>query len=187
MIGNSLLTQVIIAGIAIGIIITYIQPELKNIQLRQDEIAQTRSELEKITSVNKKLDELYARVNAIPQSDRAALFIYLPEYINEVQVLKDLSAMANDLQVSLSTIQYVGKAEAAEGVLEAGEVEKPYAHSFRLGFMGSYQQMKDMLTYFERNNYPLVVEAMTAQPTDGGLLDVTFDIVTYSHKIKETE
>jgi hypothetical protein len=189
MIGNSLLSQVLIAGIAVGIVITFIQPKLGDIRTRQDEIAQTRSELEKITEANAKLSELYSRVNAIPQRDKAALFTYLPDYIDEVQVLKDLSAMSEDIRVSLTEIQYVGSSESSIALVEeeAGPTEKPFAHSFNLGFTGSYEQTKDMLTVLERNNYPLVVKVMNAEPTDGGLLNVTMELVTYSHKFKEIE
>ncbi len=180
MIGNSLLTQVIVAAVAIGIVVTYIQPKFGEIKQRQDEIAQTQEELERVTAVNNQLKNLYDRVNGISQQDKAALLIYLPDQIDEVQILKDLTAMARDAGVDLRDVRYQGDG-AANGVAE--DYRSP--HSFALSFESSYEDMKKILSNLERNNYPLVIEQMSVRPTEGGFLSVDIGLMTYS--LNETE
>jgi hypothetical protein len=182
MIGNSLLTQVLVAGVAIGIIITFIQPTLKDIGVRQDEIEKTRKELANITAVNQRLAALYVQVNAIPQSDQAALFTFLPDQVDEVQVLKDLSIMTSEADVFVNNLNYDGGTEFVGG---ESSIEKPYAHSFSLNFLSSYEQMKNLLLRLEQNNYPLTVNSLSVSPNEGGLLDVSLTLHTYSHKNRE--
>jgi Tfp pilus assembly protein PilO len=179
MIGNSLLIQVIMAGIAIGIVITYIQPTLGEISLRQDEIAQTKEELEEINNVNDRLETLYTQLTAIQSSDKAALFTYLPDTVDEVQVLKDISRMAEDSGIVLNGLDYIGVDEA-EG--STGAFAQPFAHSFSASFVSTYEQMKNFLLRLEQNNYPLNIKALTSSPNEGGLIDVSLALVTYSHK-----
>lgn len=179
MIGNSLLTQVLIAGVAIGIIITYIQPTLAEIGVRQDEIEKTRQELENITAVNQRLAALYAQVNAIPQSDQAALLTFLPDQVDEVQVLKDLSLMTSEVDVFVNSLTYDGPTEFLGG---DASIERPFAHSFSLSFLSSYEQMKNLLLRLEQNNYPLTVDSLNVSPNEGGLLSISLTLHAYSHK-----
>lgn len=183
MIGNSLLTQVVVAGIAIGIIFTYIQPALGEIKLRQDEIDQTKEEFKKVTDVNARLAELYAQINAIPQRDKGALITYLPDYVDEVRVLKDLSLIANDAKVKLIDVSYGGSASQVSAVDESEII----THTFSMNLESSYEGLKNTLSYLERNNYPIVVETMDVTPTEGGFLDVTLSLITYSTKEKDKE
>jgi Tfp pilus assembly protein PilO len=175
MFGNSLLTQVIVAGISIGIIFTYIQPKLGEIKSRQDEIAQTRDELQRVTEVNTRLEQLYDQLNSIPQSNKAALLTYLPDQVDEVQVLKDLSQITRDTEVMVRNLTYEGSSNQSGG---AGD--GPIPVSFNLTVETSYEGLKNLLSYLERNNYPLVVESLTVTPTEGGFLDVELALVTYS-------
>lgn len=178
MIGNSLLTQVIVAGIAIAIILTYIQPTIDEITNRQNEIAQTRSELEKVNLVNKKLDDLVVRNNAISQRDRQALNIYLPDKIDTVRVLKDISTMSGVAGIILSALSYTGQSNPQTGEDE----EAPSEHGFSVNGEGSYEQIKRLLALMEQNNYPLTIESLNITPTEGGTLTLSLELITYSHQ-----
>lgn len=183
MIGNSLITQIIVAGLAIGIIVTYIQPSITNIGLLQDKIAKTLEELENVNEVNNKLAALVSQAGAISPSDKQALSTYLPESFDEVKVMKDLEAITEEAGVILSTLDYSGEVPVivAEEVL--GEVTAlPVGHNFSLSITSSYQQMKYLLLLLERNNYPLDIQTLSISPTEGGLLDLSLDVRTYSYK-----
>jgi Tfp pilus assembly protein PilO len=181
MIGNSLLTQIIVAAIAIGIVITYIKPQLDEIKSRQDEISQTREEVKKVADVNARLAELYAQLSAIPQRDKAALTAYLPDMVDEVQVLKDISLMAEDAGVELQQVSF-----SSEQSLAAVEGEQGlHEWSFSLTMESSYEELKQILAYLERNHYPLVISSMNISPVLGGNLNTAMVINAYSLKGKE--
>lgn len=180
MFGNSLLTQVAAAGIAIGIIVMHIQPTLDEVKVLQDEILNTQEEKAKIEAVNDQLNKLYAEVNAMQAADKKALITYLPDTIDEVQVLKDLSLIARDSEVYVQAITYDGIKQSKAA--PATDEEKPFVHTFSINMSSTYEQVKEFLLRLEQNNYPLTVYTMSVKPAEGGILDVSFELQTYSHK-----
>ncbi len=180
MIGNSLLTQVGIAAVSIGIIMTYIQPAFGEIRDIQNNISQTQEELAKVTEVNNRLANLYNSVNSIPQRDKNALFVYLPDKTDEVLVMKDVTAIAKDAEISITNISYKGMIENHSKALN-DNIGQPFTHSFSVDFFSSYEQLKDFLQRLEQNNYPLVIDKMSVKPNESGQLTTNLTIITYSH------
>ena len=178
MIGNSLLSQVIVAGLAIGIIITYIQPTITQISSRQDEINQTREELEKINSVNERLDQLVAQTNNISQRDINALETYMPDELDNVQVLKDIYSITQLAGVVTESLVYSGEGPD----LTLDDPSAPFTHLFSISVDGSYERIKQMLVLMEQNNYPLDVKSLTITPNENGFIKAVLEVVTYSHK-----
>ena len=187
MVGNSLIIQIFTAGLAIGIVMTYIQPTLAKIRTHQDDIAKVEEESARISEVNQRLARLYAQVNEIPVSDKAALFTYLPDEVDDVQVLKDLFLMAEEADVLVGELAYGGPEQAMASADGTATELQPAGHIFNLSFQGSYEQFKRILTRLEQNNYPLVVKELDVSPTEGGLLDVDLALVTYAHTSAELE
>ncbi len=185
MIGNSLLTQVGMAAIAIGIVITYIQPTLGEISERQDEIVKTVEEKNNITTVNNKLASLYSQVSAISPSDKVSLYTYLPDQVDEVKVLKDLTSIAKDANLVVNSLTYTGNQEnvsSSRNNSTVGSLDKPNVSSFEISFLSSYEQIKDFLLRLEQNNYPLDISTLNISATEGGFLETNATIITYSHK-----
>lgn len=183
MIGNSLIIQIGMAGLAIGIIVTYIQPTFIEIKNRQDQLVQTKEELQKVNAVNQRLAQLYSSVNDIPQTDKIALSTYIPDEIDEIKVLKDLYIISDLAKVLVTNLRYTGlsnKSNLSNPNEEA--VPKPKAHAFNLAFTSSYEDFKQMLALLEKNNYALDIESVTVTPGNDGLLMVDLEIVTYSVK-----
>jgi hypothetical protein len=180
MIGNSLVTQGIVLALALAVVFTYIKPILSEIGTRQDEIAQTKTELETITSVNSRLAELVKAVEAIPQVDKTALYAYIPDTVDEVQVLKDLSSMAAIVGVAVRNLSYEGEGKINEAAEDAAV--KPIPHTFKISTAGSYEKLKQLLLFLEQNKYPLEVTTLVITPIEGGYLELELGIVTYSHK-----
>lgn len=181
MIGNSLLTQVVIAGIAIGIVITYIQPTMEKISSRQDEIAQTKSELERVNAVNARLNQLVEQTNAISQRDKLALTTYLPDQIDTVQVLKDISSMTQIAGLVTTALTYTGE-ETVRPSSQEDDAVAPLVHGFDLTVDGPYENIKQLLLLLEQNNYPLEVMDLNITPTEGGLLTVAIKLNTYTYQ-----
>ncbi len=183
---NSLLVQLLTIGIAIAVIVSYIQPKFAEIGVLQDEITKTQEEYNRISEVNARLAETYSQLNSIPQSYKTALLTYLPERVDEVRVMKELAEIARQAEVTLSDLSYESEesrpgsgASVPEG--ESGEVSdfilRP--HVFTVNFNSSYEGLKQFLTLIERNNYPLQVKEMNIKPTEEGLLGVQMSLETY--------
>lgn len=184
MIGNSLLTQVGIAGLAIGIIVTYIQPTFTEIKNRQDEIKQTKEELAKVTVVNQRLAQLYSSVNQIPQTDRLALTTYLPDELDEVKVLRDLSIIADQAQILVTSLKYskAGPVGGSSQTEATNSVPMPQVHSFDLSFTSSYEAFKEFLLLLEKNNYALDIAQAEVSQSESGQMSIVLEINTYSVK-----
>ena len=184
MIGNSLISQIGVAGIAIAIIITYIKPTITDIGVLQDQIDQTVKELDKVIEVKKKLEALTSQVEAISPKDKQALSNYLPEFFDEVIVLKDLEAITKLSGVNVKSLSYGGESAIIDTETEANEgaVKKPTGHTFALDISSSYEEMKYLLLLLERNKYPLDIQNLSLTPTDGGLLGTSLEVRTYSYK-----
>jgi len=179
--GNSLLLQVLTAGLAIGIVITYIQPTIGVIRTHQDDIAKIEAEANTINGTNQLLADLYKQVNDIAPRDKAALMTYLPDEVDDVRVLKDLNNMGEDTGVLMGELNY-GGIEPLVLSDDSANVSQPDGHLFNISFMSSYEQFKEMLGLLERNNYPFLVRSLNVTPTEGGLLSVKLVLVTYSYK-----
>ncbi len=184
MINNSILTQVVILGLAIGIVVTYIQPKWETIQELKASILQTAEELNNVKAVNEDLNRLYVDVNTINLTDKEALSTYVPEYIDEVKVLKDIYTILQLADVSITTLKYDGESQEKAKLSESLD-PKPAIHSFNFEFISSYEEMKLALSLFESNAYPLKIRTLGSSITEEGLLNVSIQVETYSRKSKE--
>jgi hypothetical protein len=124
---------------------------------------------------------LVERANSISQRDKTLLRTYLPDTIDEVLVLKHLSAIAAAVEVDLSELSYEGEERSDRRNSDTSTTDLPYAHTFSVGFVSTYESLKSFLTLLEQNNYPLDVYSASINPSEGGLLDVSLQLSTYSH------
>lgn len=188
---NSLFLQLVTIGVAIAIGLSYIKPTFAEIETMHGEIVRTQEELGRVKAVNAKLSEVHAKLTAVPQSHRIALFTYLPDTVDEIRVMKELAEIARRGEVEVTELAAVELNERAQASarrqpqtstpqdMPTGPVSDPSL--FNLSFIASYEQMKETLALMEKNNYPLKIKSMTAKPTEAGLLDVSLEIETYAY------
>ena len=185
MIFNSFVTQIAMAIVAVGILFTYVQPTFSKIGTIQESVEQYQAEQEKVASVNASLATLVQKVNNISSADMKALLTYLPDEVDQVKVSRDIFLMAEEADVYLRSVQYDGIYEQEVPVVTGELVPTlptgPTGHSFVLDFSGTYDQTKLLLSLLEQNNYPLEVHELSVAPVEGGLLETSLKVVTYSH------
>ncbi len=181
MVFNSLFFQLLLAGLAVAITITYVQPTFAKIGVIQDSIAQYQTEREKITEVNKKLADLVNKVNSISANDQRALLIYMPEVIDNVAVSRDIYNISSVAGVFMSDIKYSENATAnsANPVTEESKF-LPVKHIFSTNVTGTYDEIKSFLLLLEQNNYPLEVHNLIISSSEDDKLIAEIQIVTYS-------
>jgi hypothetical protein len=178
MIFNSLITQLVMLVLAIGIVITYVQPTFVNIGLTQSAIEQYKTESLKVDEVNLKLQSLISRVNNMSERDKKSLSTFMPDEIDHVVVSRDIYTMSLQSGAYLESVNYEGiKAEAT--LVEASS-RLPIKHAFNANISGTYDQVKNFLGLLEKNNYPLEVHEFNLSSTETGLIKLELTIITYS-------
>jgi Tfp pilus assembly protein PilO len=182
---NSLFFQIVMAGLAIGIVILYIQPAFVRIGTTQDAIDQYQTEIEKVSEVNNKLTELINQVNTISAADQRDLLIYMPNEVDNISVSRDIYNLASASNVTLVDVN--GTEERQKTTDNALESEKavaealPVPHSFSVSISGSYENIKSFLSKLEQSNYPLEVHDLEIAASALEELTAKMEIVTYSH------
>lgn len=188
MIPNGLFTQIAIVVISVGIVFTYVRPEFAAIGATQDEIAVYQTEREKISQVNTQLSTLVAKMDEVSTEDQRRLNAYIPDYIDEIAVPRDLQFIAEEAGVIFGGASYEGQEDFVSAELTDAElVYFPYAHAFSMNFQASYDQLKTTLRLFENNEYPLEVHDLTVTSVEGGFLEVQVGLITYSYLLDSDE
>jgi len=177
---SSFLTQVAMAILSAGILYLYVYPTFVNIGVLQDSITVYQKEREKVIVVNEKLADLTRKVDSITPANQAALLTYLPNVFDDVAVTRDILNIALTAEVFLRTIKY-NKTVSSGGVNKT-DTPEPVSHSFTLSISGGYEDIKLFLSLLEQNNYPLEVRSMQLNGSEGGIMDSSMTIYTYSQQ-----
>lgn len=194
---RSLFMQIVMVVIAGAIAWMYIKPTIAEIRLTQDEIVKYRAELDKVTATNQLLATKLNTVNAVPINQVDALQRFLPEDIDTVAIYKDLVAIADQSQVSITAIAGgdLGTGEEdgrqtvsdEEVVGETAAITNTKSHSFTLTVNGTYDDIKVFLDALNVSNYPLYVDAVTFTSDEEVGLSAEMTLTTYTLDVKALE
>jgi len=182
MIFNSLFTQLVIGGLAVAILIVYVQPALARIGETQEDIEKFRVEFDKISKVNAKLASFVSTANSMSDDDQRAMLAYMPDTddVDNVSVSRDIFTISQLADVHVSSIN----SSDSNRNQASNETENPLAptkHTFSVSLDGSYTNIKYFLSLLEQNDYPLDVYNMSISSSDEENLSTELEIVTYSH------
>jgi Tfp pilus assembly protein PilO len=181
---NSFFFQIVMAGLAIGIVVLYIQPAFVRIGTTQDAIDQYQTEIKKVSEVNNKLNELINQINTISVADQRDLLIYMPNEVDNISVSRDIYNLALASNVTLLNVDSVEDKKTTNNALESEEVVVemlPIPHSFSVTISGSYEDIKTFLSKLEQSNYPLEIHDLEMTASVLEELTAKMEIVTYSH------
>lgn len=182
MISKGLFTQVVMIVLSVGIVFFYIEPTFAEINQMQDEISEYKEERKKVDAVNQLLASLVERLESVPSEDRQKLVTYIPDKVDTLAVPRTLQAIASQSGVLFREVRYQElRDEYINLADDAGMTDYPVPHMFTISFQGSYQQVKTMLGLMEKNEYPLEVHDLEISILEGGFLDVSATVITYSH------
>ena len=184
----SLITQVIMIVVAVTIVLMYIQPKISTIRDTQDITTSYQTETENVSAVNASLKAKIAAIEAIAPQDAQALARFIPDTVDEISVLKDISNIVEAGSVSTYDVAYDGDSSAkavaeAEAVLPPGVTE----HYFSISFESNYSQLKSVLSLLETNNYLLQVANLKVATGKEGFLTVDLSVVAFARTAPVTE
>jgi len=179
MIPYGLLSQISLIVVAVALTMTYIKPMFVKISAVQDKVSIYQSETEKVAAVNQTLDSLVRKVDSVSQEDQKRLLTYMPNEVDNIAVPRDIQAIAAEAGVVVQSINYEGPMSMPNNTVGPNAVSAIESHSFVVEMESSYDQLKQVLSYLEQNQYPLEVTEMEVRKKEGGFVTATLKIVTY--------
>ena len=189
MLPKGLFSQIAVSLLSVLVIFTYIKPALLETKSIQDKITLYEEQQQKVSTVNNKLTTLKSTIDGIDEADKHRLLTYMPNSVDTIAVPRDLSFMVEKAGLILEDVKYTGtqKLPVAGETAGASSDNDPRISIFTLSVAGSYGQVKQLLSFLEQNEYPLEVHDLRITKGEGGFLDVSIEIYTYSRALPETE
>ena len=179
--------------ISVIIIVTYVQPTFDEIKSIQDETEEYKVALDNANMFAEELSALQTRADRLPDSGMSRLDVLVPDDLDEVSVMRDISEIVSNNSMSITELAAIPGGESS-GVssnnVQADEedlsVESPIGpevnkFQFSLGARGSYDDFKNLLSDFASNNYLLELISLSVSPSDEGIFyDYAITLETYS-------
>jgi hypothetical protein len=182
------LSQIFTSIVAVAIAFLYVQPTVEMIGQIQNDISEYQNESKKIELINNTLAEHVATIESISRADKDLLATYMPPFLDDVAVLRDIEFITESVGLEYNELTYDGE---VGGIVQQFNVDTPVvdsalgdlaatAHTFSVGTTGSYDELKNLLIAFEQNNYPLEVHSLEIAASDEtNDLSATFGLTTY--------
>lgn len=184
----SLFSHVAMIALSIGIGFTVIEPLFNDIGEMQDTISVYQTELQSVSQVNSQLSSMTSVLNSVAPDDQRRLLTYMPDEVDTVGVLRDLSIISNEAGVVYLSIVSSGQSSDDDSAEEsASGLIQPNKYLFNLRVEGTYGQIKNLFTLFEQNNYPIEMQDALVQQKEGGLLAVDMNLSVYAYEDSAAE
>ncbi len=173
--------------VAIGLFFGYIQPTWTgSIAATQAEVASYDRAIAAAQSYKQKENELIAKQNAIPESDQARVKAFLPDGVDNVQLILDLDSLARRSGVVLSNFETNNEENSSAGATDNGAV-LPLENAktspagmitFSVSATGTYEAFRTFLEGVEKSLRPLDLIELSLKTSQTGIYtyDMTFVI-----------
>lgn len=182
-----------IAGIviALALFFVYVQPTFQEVKLIEAETAQYREAVGHAAELERRINELKSRQSSIALSDLERLEAFLPDRVDDVALLMDLSALASEHGLTFGNLNEAqdGADLPAEDPEEFGAFDdeasaaKPYTpHDVTFAVSGSYAGFRSFLADLERSLMLAEVMSITFTESEGDALSFNMRVRFYSLK-----
>lgn len=174
----------IVVAITIGII--YIQPTIADIRTIEDTTTLYKNEITKVSAVNQNLSAQLATLEAISPGDNQALEKYLPNSVDEVAVMKDITTIFSTVGVAIAGIDYV-LPDTKNSNVDSDTVD-PYQgldqSNFTVTATLDNQQLLRILNAIEINDYLLQVSSLKITPSEtASVLQIELVLTAFSRSV----
>lgn len=186
MISSGLFSQIGMIAISVGIILTYIKPTLSNISTIQDDIYLYQTKFESVEAVNNKLASLVSRLESASSEDKNRLTTFMPDSIDRIDIPRDLYIIAKEAGLYYVDSKYLSTEQKNKGTSKVDDEHVPNGHLVQLSVEGTYAQIKYLFFLLERNDYLLELDNLSITKLDGGFLEASVTLKTYSYKASDT-
>jgi hypothetical protein len=180
MMSKNLLVQVAMIALSIGIVVTFVEPTFSEIGELQDDIAVYQTEQRKVSEVNNQLSSLVRVLNEVVPDDQRRLLTYMPDTVDTISVVRDLSLISNEAGVLFVSAVSAGLKNATNQSEKVADSIQPKEHLFNLSVEGTYGQLKNLFILLEQNNYPMEAQNIVVQKREGGFLSMEVSLSVFS-------
>lgn len=179
---TSLFTQLAMIAIAIAIGFLYLKPTIASIRVTQDNTDKYTAETENVSAVNLTLKSKLDAINSITITDSEQLAKFIPDKLDEVQVLKDIQNLLNSSGLNTFSVDYKSANSVGSSAtgLTTDEIPGLEKHTFSVAFKGNYEQIKRVLSLIEVNDYILQVSEMSIKPENSSYFSVDLLLTTFN-------
>lgn len=175
---TSRILPVIILLVAIGLFFAYVHPTYTgSVAELRSEIASYDAALKAAEAYREKEAELIAERSALPPADLARLEAFLPDGVDNVQLILDLNALADRTGILLSDFDTTEVDDEQSGDLEQiplASDELTDSIELSVNAVGSYASFKQFLDGVEWSLRPLDLVSLTISESDTGIY--TYDM-----------
>jgi len=179
---KNLFIHVAMIAISIGIILTFVQPTFSEIGEVQNDISVYQTEQKKVSEVNGRLDSLISVLDGVPTDDTRRLLTYMPDEVDTISVVRDLSIISNQAGVAFISAVSVGQNTETDQDEKTSQFIQPKEFLFSRSVVGTYDQIKNLFALIEQNNYPIELQTAVIQKKDEGLLSMEASLSVYAHE-----
>lgn len=179
---------ILLIVIAVGIGVIYIYPTYNNtITNEQQQINNYQSALAAATTFNQKESTLTTQYNAISPEDLARLQTYLPDGVDNIQLIVDLDALAARSGIILSGFQIQNSdasgtsdtsTESSSTDTSLQSTNSTNSLDLSVSATGTYDAFQAFLTSVEQSQRPLDVTQLSVKDSSSGVYtySITFRI-----------
>ena len=185
-----LFSQIAAVILAIVIGVFYVQPTIDEIGIIQTDTERYQVERKKIESINNQLATNVAAFESISRADKERLATYMPRFVDDIGVMRDLTFMIEQAGLSNTGLSYDGEYIAERTVFTEDSSQAsalgdqaPTPHSVTVSVRGGYDQIKNFLRLLEQNEYPLEVHKLDIAADEFGLIDAQMTLITYADEL----
>ena len=183
--GFKLIAQLTLIVAAVVILLAYIQPSLLKMKDTQDELFQYSEAVSKASQFNARLRELIQIRDSFSPEDLDALEKFLPTEIDTISIMRDIEAIFASRGITVASInaeEMVGPVDDiiivdSPVVIEAQQRVKDLSYQdFNVSFIGSYEQLREILALTEMSDSLLEVTELSFGSVQEGDADDEGDL-----------
>lgn len=168
--GYKAISQLVLIGVSLVIIFTFVKPTFVHISTVQDELFQYSDAVAKASEFNQLLNGLLATANSFSTRDMQALDVFLPSAIDEAQVMSDIEGIVQRYDVEMTSIEsneLIVSVQAFTFEDDTMIEEDELMHQdFEISILGSYGEFKLLLEGIESNAYLLEIVQLSFDVKD---------------------
>ena len=166
----SRIVPVVLILAALGIFFGYVNPTYSgNVATLREEIRSYDAALKAAEDFRKKEAELLLERNGISQDGLARVESFLPDGVDNVQLILDLNALASRSGISLSDFDIAAPAAAQGGTLELESEDAVESLDLTVRATGTYGGFKTFLQGAEWSLRPLDLVSLEIQDSQTGV------------------
>jgi hypothetical protein len=166
--------------LAVALFFGYISPTYNNdIVAENAQIQSYNSALAAATAFTQKQNDLLAKENAIPQSQINRLETYMPDGVDNVQLILDLNSLASRSGVTLSDFKVADNATSttnSSGIQSSNLID---SLDLSVSANGTYSAFQTFLAAAEQSLRPLDITQLGIKSSGTGVYDYTITFRIY--------